>query len=108
MSHISHINDNDFDARVLDRSGVSIVDFWAPWCAPCRSIGIVLEECSAAMQHIEFFKINVDDNSEVPSRYQVRGIPTLLLIKDGKLIDTKVGALSTVSFKEWLLQHNIT
>lgn len=108
MSHISHINDNDFDTRVLDRSGVSIVDFWAPWCAPCRSIGIVLEECSATMQHIEFFKINVDDNSEVPSRYQVRGIPTLLLIKDGNLIDTKVGALSTVSFKEWLLQHNIT
>ena len=108
MGHIHHINDHDFETSVLAREGVSIVDFWAPWCAPCRSLGTVLEECAPTLPHIMFFKINIDENTEVAARYQVRGIPTLLLVRDGTVVDTKVGALSAVSLKEWLTQCGLS
>ena len=108
MSRISHVNDDAFDATVLSHQGVCVVDFWAPWCAPCRSIAVVLEECAETMPHLAIFKMNVDDNNITRAKYNVRGIPTLLLIQNGELLDTKVGALSSVSFKEWLAGHGIS
>ena len=79
------------------------VDFWAEWCGPCKQIGPILEEISDEKKDvINIYKINIDNNPEIPQKYGVRGIPTLMLFNDGKLIDTKVGSLPKSSLNEWI------
>ena len=80
-----------------------IVDFWADWCGPCKQIGPILEEISEEKKDsIIILKLNIDENPITPQKYGVRGIPTLMLFKEGKLIDTKVGSLPKTSLSDWI------
>ncbi len=91
---IRHVTDQDFDKVVLQGGKPAFVDFWAPWCSPCRIIGPIVEELAPAYQEKAIIvKMNVDDNPEVAQKYGVTSIPTLMMFKDGKLVDRLVGAM---------------
>ncbi len=89
---VVHVTDNNFEQEVLKADKPSLVDFWAPWCGPCKAIGPILEELAGEYKEkVNIVKVNVDDNPKTASAYGVRSIPTLLLIKDGKTVDTLIG-----------------
>jgi thioredoxin 1 len=95
MSTISHINDDDFDNHVKNSSLPVLVDYWAEWCGPCKAIAPILDELAKDYEgKVNIAKLNIDNNQNTPAKYGIRGIPTLMLFKDGNVIDTKVGALS--------------
>ncbi|MEY4501263.1 MAG: thioredoxin TrxA [Pseudomonadota bacterium] len=97
------VTDESFAADVLGAEGPVLVDFWAEWCAPCKMIGPSLEEISEELAgKVTIVKINIDDNPDAPSKYGVRGIPTMILFKDGAPSATKVGAAPKSALKGWL------
>lgn len=99
----SSTTDKNFEQDVLKSGKVVLVDFWAEWCGPCRQLAPVLDELSSELaDKVEIFKVDIDQNTETPTKYGVRGIPTLILFKDGKQVATKVGALTKSSLKEWI------
>ena len=95
MSALKQTSDASFEADVLQSSAPVLVDFWAPWCGPCRMIAPILDELATEYaDKISIVKMNVDENPESPAKFGIRGIPTLLMFKDGALVGTKVGAAS--------------
>ena len=97
------VSDETFKADVLDSKGPVLVDFWAEWCGPCKMIGPALEEIAAENQgKLRVAKVNIDENPMSPNIYGVRGIPTMILFKDGKQIATKVGAAPKSELKAWI------
>ena len=95
MSEISHISDETFENEVLKSDLPVLVDYWAEWCGPCKVIAPVLEQIAAEYKgRMKVCKLDIDDNSDTPPKYGIRGIPTLMLFKDGAVEATKVGALS--------------
>ena len=97
------ITDSNFDEKINNSQLPILVDFWAEWCGPCKQIGPILEEIGEAKKDkLKIFKLNVDENPEIPQKYNVRGIPTLMLFKEGKLIDTKVGSLPKSVLRDWI------
>jgi len=97
------VTDASFDADVLGSTEPVVVDFWAEWCGPCKQIGPALEEISTEMDgRVKVIKINIDENPNVPSKYGVRGIPTLMMFKNGEVASTKVGALPKGKIVEWI------
>jgi thioredoxin 1 len=99
----NNTSDNSFKNDVLDNSGAVLVDFWAPWCGPCKQLSPLVDELSKDMEGaLKVYKCNIDENPETPSKFAVRGIPTLMIFKDGKLIDTKVGSLPKSALYEWV------
>ncbi len=97
------ISDADFDEQILKANVPALVDFWAAWCGPCRAVGPVVEELATEYAgKVKVAKLNVDDNKETPARYGVRGIPTLILFKDGQVVDQIVGAVPKGRIKELL------
>ena len=91
---VIQITDSDFESQVLQADLPVLVDYWAEWCGPCKTIAPILEEISAEYAgRLKVCKLNIDDNAETPPRYGIRGIPTLMLFKNGDVEATKVGAL---------------
>ena len=91
---VIHITDDTFQREVLEAEQPVLVDFWAPWCGPCKAIAPVLEEIAAENTDVRIVKVNVDDNPEIAGQFNVRAIPTLLLFKGGEIRETKIGAVS--------------
>ena len=97
------ISDNSFEKEVLKSENLTLVDFWAEWCGPCKMIGPALEEISEEMKDdVRITKLNIDENPATPQKYNVRGIPTLLLFKNGEVVAEKVGALPKAQFQDWI------
>ncbi|WP_395340394.1 thioredoxin TrxA [Ningiella sp. W23] len=101
--NIIALSDDKFEADVINASGPVLVDFWAEWCGPCKMIAPILDEIATEYDgKVTVGKLNVDENNETPPKYGIRGIPTLLLFKDGAVAATKVGALSKTQLQEFL------
>ena len=96
-------NDENFEKDIKDSTTVVLVDFWAEWCGPCKQIGPILEEIAKEQEtKIKVIKINIDENPQTPQKYGVRGIPTLMLFKDGTVHAQKMGAMSKSQLVEFL------
>jgi thioredoxin 1 len=103
---IKHVTDDSFGADVLQSDTPVLVDYWAEWCGPCKMIAPILDDVSKAYGgRLQIAKMNVDENREVPARFGIRGIPTLMLFKGGELAETKVGAMSKAQLTAFLDRH---
>ena len=97
------VTDESFRQDVLEAPGPVLVDFWAEWCGPCKAVAPVLDELAKDYAgKLTVAKVNIDDNPVTPNEYAVRGIPTMLLFRDGKLLDQKVGAMPKGALKDWI------
>ena len=104
--HIQHVKDDTFEADVLKSSTPVLLDYWAEWCGPCKMIAPILDEVAKDYAgKLKVAKINIDDNQETPSKFGVRGIPTLMIFKNGAVEATKVGAMSKSQLKAFIDSH---
>ena len=97
------VTDDSFRQDVLEASGPVLVDFWAEWCGPCKAVAPILDELARDYAgKLTVAKVDIDENPMTPNEYAVRGIPTMLLFRDGKLLDQKVGAMPRSALKDWI------
>ena len=98
--------DANFEAEAIQAKGVKVVDFWAEWCGPCRAITPIIEDLAGQYgDDVKVGKLNVDDNSEVATRYAIRSIPTILILKDGEVVDRHVGMISKPALQQKIEMH---
>jgi len=105
-SRVVHLTDDTFDEAIKNASGPVLVDFWAAWCGPCKAIAPSLEQLATEMAgRVTIAKVNVDENGDLSNRFGVRNIPTLLIFKDGRLVDQTIGAQPKESLRGLLQRH---
>jgi thioredoxin 1 len=98
-----HVTDSSFDKDVLKSAVPVVLDFWAEWCGPCKAIAPMLEEIQAELgSKVIIGKMNVDENSQIPAQFGIRGIPTLMLFKNGQMVSTQVGLSTKTKLVEWI------
>jgi len=98
----AQVSDDNFEQDVLQSGEPVIVDFWAEWCGPCKALSPLVDELADEMQgKVKVLKMNIDDNPHTPTKFGVRGIPTLMVFKDGEVVETKVGGMSKAQLSEW-------
>ncbi|MDR3005046.1 MAG: thioredoxin TrxA [Acidovorax sp.] len=103
---IKHISDASFEADVLQSSTPVLVDYWAEWCGPCKMIAPILDDVAGTYEgKLSIAKMNVDENRDIPAKFGIRGIPTLMLFKNGELVATKVGALAKAQLTAFIDQN---
>ncbi|MFY9589238.1 thioredoxin [Rickettsia endosymbiont of Halotydeus destructor] len=99
----NNVTDNSFEEEVLKSDLPVVVDFWAEWCGPCKMLTPIIEELSQELQSkVKILKMNIEENPEIPSKYGIRSIPTLILFKEGKQVDIKIGAPEKKALLEWI------
>ena len=98
-----HVSDSEFESSVLQSDDITLVDFWAEWCGPCKQLSPILDTIAEEKSgQIKVAKVNIDDNPETPTKYGVRGIPTMIMFKNGEPIATKVGSVPKSKLDEWI------
>ena len=103
--NIIELDSSNFESTISDTSVPVVVDFWAPWCGPCKSIAPILEELASELgESVKIFKVNVDNNSEIATKYEIRAIPTILVFRNGEIAETIVGLTSKDDLKAKLVQ----
>lgn len=102
---VIHASDETFEAEVLQSSVPALVDFWAPWCGPCKAVGPLLEEIATENEAIRVVKVNVDESPQTAQKFGVRAIPTLLLFKNGEVAGTKIGAAAKADLLAFVNEH---
>ncbi len=103
---IKHVNDVDFESEVLGSSGPVLVDYWAEWCGPCRMISPLIDESAETYAgRLSIAKLNIDESPQMPRKYNVRGIPTLMLFKNGQVVATQVGAVNKAQLSAFIDKH---
>jgi thioredoxin 1 len=104
--NIHTATDTNFESEVLKAKGVALIDFWAEWCGPCRMLGPTIDSLADQFQgKVKVYKMNVDENPNTPTRFHVRGIPTVIILKDGQLVDQLVGNQPKDAFVSALSKH---
>jgi thioredoxin 1 len=102
MAGTFEVTDDTFQAKVIEAENPVLVDFWAPWCGPCRVVAPVLEEIAAERPELSIAKLNIDENQQIAFQYQVSSIPTFILFKDGKMADRMLGAMPKAAFQNFI------
>ena len=102
MSSVA-VTDTEFESEVLKADKPVVVDFWAEWCGPCKQLSPVVDELAEDMKDsVKVVKVNIDEAPEAPTKYGVRGVPTLMIFKDGQVVDTRVGGMPKSQLQEWI------
>ena len=103
--NVSELSSDVFNKEIINKEGFALVDFWAPWCGPCRMMAPIIDEISKEIENVNFYKVNVDENQDISSAYRVSSIPCFILFNNGKAIATRTGGSTKEDFVNWIKEN---